>query len=173
MTTAGPDYDELPEEELEVEPSPESLQEPPPEPPNVALAVAEEDEDEEVVVLYQVSFQRLEQLERSAIHLLASRLTDDSPSRSAPVVELNDPQALVREIRDNYDTDPQFIRSDMPIQEIVFRTLLARGNEPITLTDLHYELTERWATPLRPIVISEDRLQRVLDADTYYGFVQA
>ena len=69
-------------------------------------------------------------------------------------------------------SDSTFIRSDMPVQEIVFRTLLARNNRPMSLTDLHYELTEKWATPVRPIVITEERLLRILDKDTYYGFAR-
>jgi len=60
----------------------------------------------------------------------------------------------------------------MPLMEIVFRILLSRRNEPTSLTDLHYELTERWATPVRPINVSEKGLQRVLDNDNYYGFAQ-
>jgi hypothetical protein len=60
----------------------------------------------------------------------------------------------------------------MPIQEIVFRILLSRRNAPTPLHELHYELTERWATPMRPINISEAGLGRILDADTYYGFAQ-
>ena len=51
-------------------------------------------------------------------------------------------------------------------------TLLARGNRPMSLSDLHYELTVRWATPSRPIVMTEQRLLRILDSDTYYGFAR-
>ena len=58
------------------------------------------------------------------------------------------------------------------MQEIVFRTLLARNNRAMSLADIHYELTERWATPVRPIVITEERLLRILDSDTYYGFAR-
>jgi hypothetical protein len=60
----------------------------------------------------------------------------------------------------------------MPIQEIVFRILLARRNQPTKLHDLHYELTEKWATPIRPINVTEVGLRRILDRDTYYGFAQ-
>lgn len=122
---------------------------------------------------YEVSFVRLQELERSPVPIIAGRLTANSPSKAKPLSELPDAKALVREIAKNHGDDPDFIRSDMPIQEIVFRTLLAGGNKPILLTDLHYELTERWATPIRPIVISQERLLRVLDTDTYYGFVRA
>ena len=35
----------------------------------------------------------------------------------------------------------------------------------------HYE-TETWSTPVHPVNVSEEGLQRVLDADTYYGFAR-
>ena len=60
----------------------------------------------------------------------------------------------------------------MPIQEIVFRLLLTRRNTPTLLSDLHYELTEKWSTPVRPINITENGLARILNSDTYYGFVR-
>jgi hypothetical protein len=83
---------------------------------------------------------------------------------------LTDPQALVEEIADHYEDEDGFIRTDMSIQEIAFRLLLARRNEPISLMDLHYELTDTWSTPINPVNVSEEGLRRVLDADTYYGF---
>lgn len=61
----------------------------------------------------------------------------------------------------------------MPIQEIVFRTMLARRNEPIPLVELHRALTERWSTPVRPIHVSQKSLGRILDSDDYYGFARA
>ena len=122
--------------------------------------------------LYLISVDRLAKLERSPVHLVAGRLAADSPSKSKAIGELGDVKSLIREISQSYKNDASFIRSDMPVQEIVFRTLLARNNRPMSLADLHYELTEKWATPIRPIVITEERLLRILDNDTYYGFAR-
>ena len=122
--------------------------------------------------MFLISVDRLNQLERSAVHLVAGRLASTSPSKSKPVNEMGDVKGLIREIAQNYKNDPDFIRSNMPMQEIMFRTLLARSNRPMSLSDLHYELTERWATPIRPIVITKERLLRILDSDTYYGFAR-
>ena len=122
--------------------------------------------------LFLISADRLGKLERSPLHLVAARLTDSSPSKNKAISELGDVKSLIREISQNSKNDSSFIRSDMPVQEIVFRTLLARNNRPMSLTDLHYELTDRWATPIRPIVITEERLLRILDNDTYYGFAR-
>mgnify|MGYP006992682682 FL=1 len=119
--------------------------------------------------LFLISVDRLAKLERSPVHLVAGRLAADSPSKSKAIGELGDVKSLIREISQSYKNDASFIRSDMPVQEIVFRTLLARNNRPMSLADLHYELTENWATPIRPIVIIEERLLRILDNDTYYG----
>ena len=136
--------------------------------PKTEQQVDEQPEKENPMFL--ISVERLNQLDRSPVHLVAGRLASTSPSKSKPIKEIGDVKGLIREIAQNYKNDPNFIRSDMPVQEIIFRTLLARGNRPMSLTDLHYELTERWATPIRPIVITEERLLRILDSDTYYGF---
>ena len=121
---------------------------------------------------YHVSFRRLEELNRSPVTLVAARRVESCPSMSKPLQELNDPQALITEISRHFQNDPEYIRSDMPLMEIVFRILLSRRNEYTSLNDLHYELTERWATPVRPINVTQIGLQRVLDGDTYYGFAR-
>ena len=118
---------------------------------------------------YHVSLSRLAQLNRSAAHLIAARLTPACPSHGQPTNGL-DPMTLIREIQEFHADTGDFIRADMPIQEIVFRTLLSRGNAPMALSELHRELADRWNSALRPISIDEERLRRVLNADTYYGF---
>ena len=120
---------------------------------------------------YQISFDRLAQLKRSPVNLVADRRPASSPSRQKPDHELTDAKKLVDEIAKSSKGEENFIRTEMPIQEIVFRMLLARRNKPTPLSDLHYELTEKWATPVRPINISEEALGKILDSDTYYGFV--
>lgn len=121
---------------------------------------------------YHVSFERLAQLNRSAVELIAERRPPSCPSLNRPNNELSDPQELVTEIA-KYSADEEgFIRSDLPVQEMIFRILLARGNEPTPLRDLHYEVTERWSTPVRPITLTERGLARILDADRYYGFAR-
>lgn len=138
----------------------------------LAAEASVEEQPEKENPLFVISADRLKYLERSPVHLIAGRLTAESPSKSKSIAEMGDVKVLIREISQNYKRDSNFIRSDMPMQEIVFRTLLARNNRPMSLTDLHYELTERWATPIRPIVITEERLLRILDNDTYYGFAR-
>ena len=120
---------------------------------------------------YHISLPRLEQLNRSAVHLIAARLAEGCPSHGQPATGL-DPMTLIREIQEFHADTGDFIRADMPIQEIVFRTLLSRGNNPTPLSELHHELTGRWNSALRPISIDQERLRRVLQADTYYGFAE-
>lgn len=129
-------------------------------------------QQEEETPLYCISFDRLDELNRSAIALLAARRIPMSPSMMKEDHELDDPQELLDEIADSCGDKEEFINSNMPIQEIIFRTMLARRNEPITLTDLHRQLTERWATPVRPINVSPGNLERILNSDSYYGFTR-
>ena len=123
-------------------------------------------------VLYHISMPRLKQLNRSPEHLISGRLNEACPSHGRPLNEMEAGE-LMREIRDFHVEADDFIRYDMPIKEIVFRTLLTRGNDPMSVTDLHQELTVRWSNALRPITIEEELLRRVLDTDTYYGFAAA
>ena len=137
---------------------------------------AQTDNPEEEVVevpeplLFNISFARLAELNRSPIMLLAARRPSTCPSLDLPDIELTDPQKLVNEIADHYEDSDGFITSAMTIQEILFRTLLSRRNAPTLLSDLHYELTERWSTPVRPINVTEDGLRIIMQSDNYYGF---
>ncbi len=134
-----------------------------------------ENPDEEVVevpepLLFNISFARLAELKRSPIMLVAARRPPTCPSLDLPDIDLTDPQKLVNEIADHFEDSDGFITSAMTIQEILFRTLLSRRNAPTLLSDLHYELTERWSTPVRPINVTEAGLRIVLQSDNYYGF---
>lgn len=122
--------------------------------------------------LFHISLGRLRGLSRSPVHLIAKRLTETCPSFGRPPHEL-DPLDLIQEIGEFHADADEFIRYEMPIKEIVFRTLLARGNEPMPLAEIHEELTGRWSNALRPISIDESMLRRVLETDTYYGFAEA
>lgn len=129
-------------------------------------------EEPEAPLVYQISFDRLAELNRSAVAIVADRRPPSAPSRKNPDTELPDAQKLVDEIASHCADDDNFIRTEMPIQEIVFRLLLTRRNTPTLLSDLHYELTEKWSTPVRPISITERGLARIMDSDTYYGFAR-
>ncbi len=119
---------------------------------------------------YHISLDRVTALGRSAVAVLAARRVPASPSFLKPDYELSDPEELLREIAEFGPQEQDYIRSEMPIQEIVFRTILTRGNQPIALRELHEDLVTRWSTPLRPITVTREGLARVLDQDTYYGF---
>ena len=129
-------------------------------------------QEPQLVSQYQISFPRLAQLNRSAVTLVAGRRPAACPSLQKPDQELPEVTKLVSEIARYSKNDEEYIKTEMPIQEIVFRILLRQRNRPTYLSDIHYELTEKWATPVRPITMNEETLGRILDADTYYGFVR-
>ncbi len=138
----------------------------------MTLPNAEQVEEAKESPQYYISFERIAQLNRSAVAILAARRGPSCPSLVQQTHELTDPQKLLEEIAEYCSDEPGYIRPDMPLQEMVFRILLTRRNESTSLHDLHYELTEKWATPIRPISTTEEGLGRILDSDTYYGFAQ-
>lgn len=119
---------------------------------------------------YQISLERLSELNRSPAPLLLARLNTACPSYGKTPANAADPVRLMAEIRRHCKDDADFIAQSMPLQEIVFRTLLLNGDEPMTLGQLHQELTERWSSPLRPITVTLSGLARILDSDLFYGF---
>ena len=119
---------------------------------------------------YRLSLERLNELNRSPVPLLLSRLNTGCPSYGKTPADIDHAATLIDEIRAHCAGDEDFIRQSMPLQEIVFRTLLLRGGEPMTLGELHQQLTERWSSPIRPITVTLAGLARILDGDAFYGF---
>ena len=99
-----------------------------------------------------------------------SRRCPSCEARLQETGEIPSVEAQIKEIEECCGNKEGFIRPEMPMQEIVFRTLLAGGNVPVSLSQLHYQVTDRWYTPANPRSISVAGLKTVLDADLYYGF---
>lgn len=122
---------------------------------------------------YRFSLERLGELNRSPAPLLLARLNTACPSYGKTPADIDDAATLIEEIRGHCTDDDNFIRNSLPLQEIVFRTLLLNGGEPMTLGELHREVTERWSTPIRAITVTVAGLARILDSDSFYGFALA
>lgn len=121
---------------------------------------------------YRFSLERLKESDRSAAPLLLARLNTACPSYGKTPADIADSADLIEEIRRHCADDDNFIRNSLPLQEIVFRTLLLNGGEPMTLGELHREVTERWSTPIRAITVTVAGLARILDSDSFYGFAR-
>lgn len=126
---------------------------------------------EEIVHEYKIDAARLEQLNRSLnITLLGHRC----PSCKAKIEEAGvvpPPDKQIKEMVKCCVKREDFIRPEMPLQEIVFRTILTAGNKPVRLKVLHDAVTERWYSPINPRNIDAQKLKAVLDNDVYYGFI--
>ena len=126
---------------------------------------------EEKVYLYKIEPSRLDQLNRSlAITLLSRRC----PSCKAKIEGMSEPppgEKQIKEMAKCCVKKENFIRPEMPLQEIVFRTILAKANKPVLLEELHDAVTDRWYSPINPRNISVQGIKSVLDNDVYYGFV--
>lgn len=122
---------------------------------------------------YRFSLERLGELNRSPAPLLLARLNTACPSYGKTPADIDDAATLIEEIRGHCADDDNFIRNSLPLQEIVFRTLLLNGGEAMTLGELHREVTERWSTPIRAITVTVAGLARILDSDSFYGFALA
>lgn len=72
-------------------------------------------------------------------------------------------------IRDCCSHSKGFITAAMPLQEAIFRTLLASGNQPLTPEELRDQLDEWFAAAGRRRFLDSGVLQRLMDHDRFYG----
>jgi hypothetical protein len=119
---------------------------------------------------YVIDPSRAESLHRSLAALLASRRCSSCRERLQGQEETISVEEHLSQIEECCSKQEGFIRPEMPMQEILFRILLAGGNSPVPLSHLHHEVTETWYTPTNPRGISAASLKRVLDSDSFYGF---
>lgn len=79
----------------------------------------------------------------------------------------NAPDTLMATVQDCCSHAPDFITSQSPILDSVFRLFLANGNQPLELEELGNQLSElRGGDPYRT---SPAILFRILKNDQYYG----
>ena len=128
------------------------------------------DSDEQEVAYYIIDPSRARELNRSLAAALLSRRCPSCRAKLEAQPGLPSEEEQIREIATCCAHEEGFIRPEMSVQEIVFRTILAEGNRPVDLERLHYLVTEGWYSPANPRSITADNLKQVLDRDVYYGF---
>ena len=126
----------------------------------------------ETIPQYHIDPSRTAGLNRSLSAILLSRRCSSCTARIESEGNIPSDKEQMKEIKECCATQEGFIRPEMPMQEIIFRTLLAEGNVPVGLDRLHYLVTDQWYTPANPRNISMDGLARVLNSDTYYGLAE-
>lgn len=73
-------------------------------------------------------------------------------------------------IKDCCSKTAEFITSELPILESIFRLFLANGNQPLDLEELGRQLSERRGGDATRT--SVEVLSRILESDRYYGLRQ-
>ena len=134
------------------------------------LETTEPESAAEVMPSYVIDPARVAELNRSLATILYSRRCASCKARLEASGAAPSAQEHMKEISKCCATQDGFIRPEMPMQEIMFRTILSGGNRPVSLERLHYAVTDTWYTPINPRNISASSLRQVLDSDDYYGF---
>ena len=67
--------------------------------------------------------------------------------------------------------EKEFLNSELPILELIFRILLLRKNNPTKMKELYRVISEELATPYRPMTISMVQLISQISRDNYYSLV--
>ena len=67
--------------------------------------------------------------------------------------------------------EKEFLNSELPILELIFRILLLRKNNPTKMKELYRVISDELATPYRPMTISMVQLISQISRDNYYSLV--
>ena len=102
---------------------------------------------------------------------LAQRCLCDKCRKNLKTGEAEIPaDKLLATIKDCCSKQPDFIISELPILESVFRVLLTNGNKPVSMKELGEQLSE-WRGGY-PSSNAGEKLSRLLASDSYYGLRQ-
>ena len=134
------------------------------------MEIEEPESPVEEIPYYVLDEAKLEQGGRSLAAILLSRRCPSCSERLQGGGEAPSAETHIREMAECCATQEGFIRPNMPMQEIVIRSLLVVGNQPTSVERLHFLVTEEYYTPVNPRSITPAGLKRVLDNDVYYGF---
>ena len=138
-----------------------------------AIAADAEAIEKEVHPHYVIDPSRLQEFERSLLAMLLSRRCPSCKPKVAARVKPPTEAEHIKQFAKCCSKREGFIRPNMPMQEIIFRSILSEGNQPVSVEQLHELVTARWYSPANPRSLSPDALKQVLDKDVYYGFKEA
>jgi hypothetical protein len=119
----------------------------------------------EAKLRYFIDLDWYQQQERSFATLATSRLCPTSRKKEKTKSEA----ALLRTIKQCCSKRDGYITPNMPLLEMVFRLLLANGNEPLELGQMQEQLQKWLGDTNNSRDLSIPKLKRILDNDRYYG----
>jgi hypothetical protein len=131
------------------------------------MSEEEKNSNEEVIELWHINLDWYQENSRS-FQALAQRCLCDKCRKKLKADEGKvTPGKLISAIKDCCSQQPEFITSELPVMESIFRVMLAGGNEPLDITQIGESL-RRWRGG-SPGSTPGETLTRLLHNDRYYG----
>jgi len=119
------------------------------------------------VALWFIDMDWFARNKRSITPLLVDRLCSNCRKQYESEKKGMSPKKLLKIINGCCATNPEFVKSNLPVLERVFRLFLANGNTQLSIDEIVEQLNEKGGneTPL----ISVMTISRLLSNDHYYG----
>jgi len=109
---------------------------------------------------FRIGLKRLEEAGRSFTELARGSLCPNCREGA-----YGNAEEIMARVRECCAQAPGFLDPGLPLKSLIFRLLLLRGNQPLTLEELAEEIKK-----VRDLAPSPEALERVLRADRFYGF---
>ena len=140
----------------------------------MTMKTADEAALEAVEPSFAIDPKRIEAFGRSVAIVVGDRLCEGARAKLKPGDWRTRPFKELRKlVRDHCVNDPEYLSAQAPVLEAIFRLLLVMPEEPVSLSELHAQVTRLWMTSPWPRHITVEALGQVLARDSYYGIVRA
>ena len=126
---------------------------------------SENSENEVMQKVYCIHLDKHKQQGRSFITFARSRLCSLSHDAKAVKSDTN----LINTFKQCCSKQEEFFPQNIPLRELVFRILLASGNQPATIAQLFDKVQHHLRNSGNMRSITMDKLMRIVENDRYYG----
>ena len=132
-----------------------------------------EDSVEKPTLQYFVEVAQAKVANRSMSLLIASRRcyecqqADDKPPTAS-----SDTKQYIKRIAKHCGETSDYLMTDAPLKEAIFRVLLTGSNKPRTAEEISQVLSEKWALTAYPRELSPEVIQRLLDHSESYSIAR-
>jgi len=125
----------------------------------------ENSESEVVQEVYCIHLDRHKQRGRSFLTFARSRLCSLSHDAKATKSDAN----LINTFKQCCSKQDEFFPPNIPLRELIFRILLASGNQPATIEQLFDKVQYQLRNSGNMRNVTMDKLIRIVENDNYYG----
>ncbi len=106
---------------------------------------------------------------KSTTFLIAGRRCHECQKGGAVDIADSDPKKHIKLVAKHCSKGDDYLPSDTPLKEAIFRTILAAGNKPMSPDEISQELSTKWGMTAHARNVAPEVIQRLMDHGEFYS----